>query len=121
MSDLNKQSSKSLHKEMLKSVRLEKLVEKMKFNMKKRKQMQKKIKMDKIRISGNSNLFGAINVSGSKNAALPILVSSLLSKNDLVLKNIPKLEDIKSMIKLLQGFGVKCTENKEKIILNAKK
>jgi hypothetical protein len=44
MSDLNKLSSKSLHKEMLKSVRLEKLEEKMKINMKKRKQMQKKNK-----------------------------------------------------------------------------
>ena len=62
--------------------------------------------MDKIRIKGNSNLFGEINISGSKNSSLPILVSSLLSKNDLILKNIPKLEDISSMIKLLKNYGV---------------
>lgn len=75
--------------------------------------------MDKIRITGNSNLYGAIDVSGSKNASLPILVSSLLSKNDLVLENIPKLEDIKSMIKLLQGYGVTYRRDSDKIILNA--
>ena len=77
--------------------------------------------MDKIRIKGNSNLYGAINVSGSKNAALPILVSSLLSHNDLILKNIPKLDDIKSMIKLLQGFGVTCIERNNILTLNANK
>ena len=77
--------------------------------------------MDKIRIKGNSNLYGAINVSGSKNAALPILVSSLLSNNDLILKNIPKLDDIKSMIKLLQGFGVTCIERNNILTLNANK
>ena len=75
--------------------------------------------MDKIRIKGNSDLFGKINIPGSKNAALPILVSSLLSDNDLILKNIPKLEDIKSMIKLLKGFGVTYIENNNKSILNA--
>ena len=75
--------------------------------------------MDKIRIKGNADLYGAISVSGSKNAALPILVSSLLSNNDLVLKNIPKLEDIKSMIKLLQGYGVSCVEKENILTLNA--
>ena len=62
--------------------------------------------MDKIRIKGNADLYGSINIPGSKNAALPILISSLLSKEDLILKNIPDLEDVKSMIKLLKNFGV---------------
>ena len=69
--------------------------------------------MDKIRIQGNANLYGEIDISGSKNAALPILVSSLLSKNDLILKNIPNLDDIKSMIKLLKGYGVKFDKDRE--------
>ena len=77
--------------------------------------------MDKIRIKGNSSLYGKINVCGSKNAALPILVSSLLSNNDLILKNIPKLEDIKSMINLLKGYGVSCIERNNTLILNANK
>jgi UDP-N-acetylglucosamine 1-carboxyvinyltransferase len=75
--------------------------------------------MDKIRIKGKADLYGAISVSGSKNAALPILVSSLLSNNDLVLKNIPKLEDIKSMIKLLRGYGVSCIEKENILTLKA--
>ena len=77
--------------------------------------------MDKIRIKGKANLFGAINIPGSKNAALPILVSSLLSNKDLKIKNIPKLNDTTSMIKLLKNFGVsvKRDENNQKdLILN---
>jgi len=76
--------------------------------------------MDKIRISGKANLFGEISVSGSKNATLPILVSSLLSNSDLILDNVPDLEDISSMIKLLKGYGVKCIKQSNKITLNAK-
>ena len=75
--------------------------------------------MDKIRISGEANLYGSISIPGSKNAALPILVSSLLSSNSLNLNNIPILEDIKSMIRLLENFGVKCKLNKKNLILNA--
>ena len=75
--------------------------------------------MDKIRIQGNANLYGEIEISGSKNAALPILVSSLLSGNDLILKNIPDLEDIKSMIELLKSYGVKYTKEGGKISLNS--
>ena len=74
--------------------------------------------MDKIRINGKANLYGEIGVSGSKNAALPILVSSLLSDSDLILDNVPDLEDIRSMVKLLKGYGVKCIQNKKKITLN---
>tara|TARA_B110000438_G_C15726677_1_gene612331 strand:+ start:21 stop:1274 length:1254 start_codon:yes stop_codon:yes gene_type:complete len=77
--------------------------------------------MDKIRIKGNSDLFGAIDVSGSKNSALPIIVSCLLSKNDLILKNIPKLADINSMTKLLQSFGASCVYNNNILTLNANK
>jgi UDP-N-acetylglucosamine 1-carboxyvinyltransferase len=75
--------------------------------------------MDKIRITGNSNLFGSIDISGSKNAALPILVSSLLNKKDLRLKNIPELEDIKSMVKLLSSFGVTSRKENNFLTLNA--
>ena len=76
--------------------------------------------MDKIIIKGGSDLFGSIDIPGSKNAALPILVSSLLSNKSLKINNIPDLQDINSMIKLLKSFGVKITRNDKKIILNAK-
>ena len=74
--------------------------------------------MDKIKIQGGADLFGSINIPGSKNSALPILVSSLLSSNKLKLFNVPNLEDIKSMIFLLKKFGIKITQNKESILLH---
>jgi len=75
--------------------------------------------MDKIRIKGNGDLYGSINISGSKNAALPILVSSLLSRENLNLKNLPNLNDIHSMIKLLRSFGVSIQQDKKNAIINA--
>ena len=76
--------------------------------------------MDKLIIQGESDLFGSIDIPGSKNASLPILVASLLSEKNLNLTNIPKLQDVKSMIQLLRSFGVKINENDSKLTLNAK-
>ena len=76
--------------------------------------------MDKIIIEGKADLFGSINVNGSKNAALPILVSSLLSEEDLELNNLPELEDVNNMKKLLSNFGVLLKDNSNNLILNAK-
>jgi len=75
--------------------------------------------MDKIIIKGKANLFGSINVSGSKNAALPILVSSLLNDEVLVIKNLPKLNDIKAMISLLENYGVNVLSNNSVLHLNS--
>ena len=76
--------------------------------------------MDKLIIQGESDLFGSIDIPGSKNASLPILVASLLSEKNLNLTNIPKLQDVKSMILLLRSFGVKINDNNSKLTLNAK-
>ena len=75
--------------------------------------------MYKLIIQGESDLFGSIDIPGSKNASLPILVASLLSEKNLNLTNIPKLQDLKSMILLLRSFGVKINENDSKLTLNA--
>jgi len=77
--------------------------------------------MDKIIITGKSDLFGSIEVSGSKNAALPILICSILSDEDLILRNLPLLDDINNMKKLLKGYGVSIIEKNEHVILNSKK
>jgi len=53
--------------------------------------------MDKLIIKGSADLRGEISIKGSKNSALPIMVSALLSENTLKLSNIPKLDDIKNM------------------------
>ena len=76
--------------------------------------------MDKLIIQGESDLFGSIDIPGSKNASLPILVASLLSEKNLNLTNIPNLQDVKSMILLLRSFGVKINENDSKLTMNAK-
>ncbi|MCL2473895.1 MAG: UDP-N-acetylglucosamine 1-carboxyvinyltransferase [Alphaproteobacteria bacterium] len=62
--------------------------------------------MHKIRIQGGKALNGDIQVSGAKNAALPLLAASLLTDEELVLCNVPDLSDINTMIKLLTHLGV---------------
>jgi len=61
--------------------------------------------MDKLEIIGGVSLDGEISISGSKNAALPILAASLLSDCSLILKNVPELADIALMIELLNQHG----------------
>ena len=61
--------------------------------------------MQKLEVYGANRLQGQINISGSKNASLPILAATLLSKNKITLKNLPKVKDIDTMINLLQSLG----------------
>ena len=74
--------------------------------------------MDKLIITGRKSLKGFINIHGSKNAALPIMVSSLLSYQDLILENIPNVEDISNMQKLLKGYGSHIKNKENSIIIN---
>ena len=76
--------------------------------------------MDKLIIKGNTSLRGSIKIKGSKNSALPIMVSSLLSNNILKLKNIPQLDDIKNMTKLLRSYGSTIKTNKNELEINCK-
>ena len=63
--------------------------------------------MDVIEIIGGKPLKGKVRISGSKNAALPILASTLLTNSKVRLTNIPNLSDIFSMIELLKSLNVK--------------
>jgi UDP-N-acetylglucosamine 1-carboxyvinyltransferase len=63
--------------------------------------------MDKLLIEGGSPLKGEVAISGAKNAALPILCAALLSKEPLHLTNLPDLNDVRTMLKLLAQMGVK--------------
>lgn len=63
--------------------------------------------MDKLKVIGGKRLEGSIKVSGAKNAALPILCATLLTSEPVILRNVPKLNDIKTSIKVLQQLGVK--------------
>ncbi len=63
--------------------------------------------MDKFLISGPSRIKGQINIQGSKNAALPILASTLLFDNAVVIENLPRVKDIDTMLNLLKSLGSK--------------
>src|SRR5258708_25684722 len=62
--------------------------------------------MDKLLIDGGVRLEGEIRVSGAKNAALPILCAALLAPEPLVLTNVPRLNDVRTMQTLLAQMGV---------------
>ena len=63
--------------------------------------------MQKLEVFGANKLKGQINISGSKNSSLPILAASILSKKKVILKNLPKVKDIETMVSLLQSLGSK--------------
>ncbi|MBF0207348.1 MAG: UDP-N-acetylglucosamine 1-carboxyvinyltransferase [Oligoflexia bacterium] len=67
--------------------------------------------MDKLIIVGPAKLSGSVRVSSSKNASLPILVASLLSTRPVTLKNLPRLRDIETMLKLLRNLGAVVTQD----------
>jgi UDP-N-acetylglucosamine 1-carboxyvinyltransferase len=62
--------------------------------------------MDRIRIVGGHELRGEIPISGAKNAALPLMIASLLTEQPLVLENVPRLADVKQLEKILENHGV---------------
>ncbi len=73
--------------------------------------------MDKFLISGPCKIKGQISISGSKNAALPILASTLLFDKPVVIKNLPRVRDIDTMLNLLKSLGSKIQfSNKKKTV-----
>ncbi len=75
--------------------------------------------MQKLRIRGGKPLSGTVRISGAKNAALPILCSAILSAETLTLHNVPRLNDIVTMLKLLEQMGVSTRREAETVVLNA--
>jgi len=66
--------------------------------------------MDKIVIRGGERLIGEVEVSGSKNATLPIFASCLLSEGENLFHNVPNLRDVHTIVKVLKNLGVNVTE-----------
>ena len=69
--------------------------------------------MDKIKIIGGNTLNGKIYISGAKNAALPLVCASLLTKEPVCLQNVPALSDITFLNSLLKYMGLKISEKEE--------
>jgi UDP-N-acetylglucosamine 1-carboxyvinyltransferase len=62
--------------------------------------------MDRIKITGGNRLEGTIPISGAKNAALPLMIASLLTADRLTLKNVPNLADVNLLARILRNHGV---------------
>ncbi|MER8500989.1 UDP-N-acetylglucosamine 1-carboxyvinyltransferase [Mesorhizobium sp. M0904] len=67
--------------------------------------------MDRIRIVGGNKLAGSIPISGAKNAALPLMIASLLTDDTLTLENVPHLADVEQLIRILGNHGVDYSVN----------
>ena len=77
--------------------------------------------VDGFKIKGKTPLNGIIRVSGAKNAALPIIIATLVSKGEYTLKNVPNLRDIRILMKLLEDLGMetqKLDDSTYKIVNN---
>ena len=79
--------------------------------------------MDKFLIKGPSILKGEVLISGSKNAALPILASTLLFDKPIIIKNLPRVRDINTMLNLLKSLGSKIEffDNRKKVRISKSK
>ena len=76
--------------------------------------------MDKLLITGGNRLSGDIAISGAKNAALPILCASLLTGDSVYLANVPHLQDVATMLKLLRQMGLRIEQDGDRLVLSGK-
>ena len=79
--------------------------------------------MQKLEIKGGKKLYGTIEISGSKNATLPILASTILTNKKVIITNVPIVRDVETMVDLLRTLGstIKLDKKLKKIeILNKK-
>jgi UDP-N-acetylglucosamine 1-carboxyvinyltransferase len=75
--------------------------------------------MDKLLIHGGRRLQGEVRISGAKNAALPILCAGLLVPGTLEVSNVPQLQDVGTVLKLLERMGVKTARSGDAVSLDA--
>ena len=74
--------------------------------------------MQKLEVFGANKLKGKVEISGSKNASLPILAATILSTKKICLKNLPKVKDIETMITLLESLGSKTKFSQNNLIID---
>jgi UDP-N-acetylglucosamine 1-carboxyvinyltransferase len=76
--------------------------------------------MQKLSIRGGTPLSGEVRVAGAKNAALPILAASLLTAAPMRVRNVPQLNDVRTMVRLLERMGVKAQAGPHEVLLDAR-
>jgi UDP-N-acetylglucosamine 1-carboxyvinyltransferase len=78
--------------------------------------------LEKIIVQGGARLRGRVKVHGAKNAVLPLIAASLLaSRGDIVIHDVPMLEDVKTITQLLQRMGIRVELLEDRVIINAEK
>ena len=75
--------------------------------------------MQKLSIHGGTPLSGEVRVAGAKNAALPIMAASLLTAAPFRVSNVPELNDVATMVQLLERMGVKAKRSAHTVELDA--
>ncbi|EGI77430.1 UDP-N-acetylglucosamine 1-carboxyvinyltransferase [Hylemonella gracilis] len=73
--------------------------------------------MDKLRIRGGRELQGEVAIAGAKNAALPELCAALLSSDAVTLSNVPRLQDVTTMLKLIRNMGVQVAQGEDGVVV----
>src|SRR5436190_20805927 len=73
--------------------------------------------MDKFLIEGGYPLSGTVVPAGNKNAALPVLAASLLTEDEVVLRNIPRISDVEAMLILLDHLGVELEWREDYVVV----
>jgi len=75
--------------------------------------------MDKIIIQGQNPLSGSVKISGAKNAVLPIMTAALMAEGESVITRVPDLRDTRTMIKLMEIVGARCSFNDNHLMIDA--
>ncbi len=75
--------------------------------------------MDYLQINGKNKLKGSVKISGAKNAALPLLASTILSKHEVLIDNVPNVRDINTLLKLLSNLGSSFTFKNNKLQIDS--
>ena len=77
--------------------------------------------MSKFIIQGGKRLEGEVKISGSKNAALPIIAATVLIQGKTTLYNVPNIQDVQTMFEIIKDIGGKVTKKNNKIIIDTSK
>ncbi|MBE0491015.1 MAG: UDP-N-acetylglucosamine 1-carboxyvinyltransferase [Sulfurospirillum sp.] len=75
--------------------------------------------MQYLSIKGKQKLSGSVSISGAKNAALPLLAATLLSKNKITIKNLPQVADVATLLKLLENLGATYERGESSVVVDA--
>lgn len=77
--------------------------------------------MSKFIIHGGNKLEGEVKISGSKNAALPIIAATILNQGKTTLYNVPNIQDVQTMFEIIKEIGGKVIKKNNKIIIDTTK